>query len=1387
VESFNLRKIESLFGRQSRILIIICVAIIAWIILVGLASNFMESRVDDDWESIYKEKTDYDVKTVSSLFNSYQQNLETQSDYISWNKSIRQSLTKNENKKVFDEVENLKIDPLYHLEIYNSRLELVAYEGRQLKPDYVLLQKALKGQKLSVIKEVGFYTYLVIYNPVREPDEGKIVGVTLTARLVDILYQIRNRFFQKAGLTSELNEILNTQVEIIPANTITGYLFVDSLSLQENSEVDLFGIQKTLIGKIIIPKYDEVTHTRNLITTSARITSGLIFILSIIMIYLFIQFLGITKSGMINLVSFAVFLILIRYLWLQFDFPSKTFESEIFSPDFYASKFGFGIVKSIGELIATSILFLVYSVYAASITYKNYKATRANTHSENHKKTEWLLLLFKFVLLLFSVFALFKLFGAIIQSIIFDSNLKFLDNSRIIPTVELFSLQLVLLIIAFSFYILITSIILYLILRSDRIFPGRTIYSALIYLGIFLLANQLLEMLSVDFGVSYWYRAVIIILIIGFSFYINRLATKDPSYSFYSIKNFSIIVLLCIVTIPIVTLDNISSQETKFVEIIGDKLSENQEERINFILNTELVSLSENKEIEENVRDKDKLPRLGFYLWADSKLNTENFNSTVIILDTNKEIVSDFNINESKLNTDSVVNYLKANFFGKGYKIDPEKVYHTESRNSTDTLDADFESSEFEEEEVFSQEIDPESEPYIFENIAILKDNIGKFYAGIVPIQVLDLKNTQFARILGYLVIGIGYESRNFLLQSSLDIFKSYTKDNLLDKLISRPVFTEYINGRVASTTNKDLAVSGLNSINIFKEYIKNSDRTSEWRIENFNNEKYRSYYVMAEPGNNEEGIYERIYTVSLKRDDFRVTAFYYLKFIIFAVFIYLIFYLVFAIYYIIKHRRYWLNFREKLFFSFFVVSVIPIILLAIYTRGFIISKNDSNLQNQIISDLNILSESLKGKQTIDNTVSDPDSLRLIQRDFLKGSISQTDKNFNLYIKNRLISTTNEELYKSDLLDTRVDAEANYNINFLNKDLFIKTQDQGTISYLVAYKPYKDPKNNIVGIISSQLVYKQSEINEELSETLTFIFGIYFIVIIVSLMLVSFLTERLSRPILELQKATENLSKGQSGIQLKVSSKDELQGLVVSFNKMTKELERSKKELKKAEREAAWRDIARRVAHEIKNPLTPMKLSIQHLVNVYKENGKSEFPAVLETTKMLIINEIDKLNRIATEFSNFAKLPRRNYKPLNLNKIFEEVISLYNTHPNIEFKTELEKGIPLVLADSEEMNRVFQNIIKNSVQAIEGEGLIEVRSYLKKNHIYFEISDNGIGMDANVLENLFEPNFSTKSSGMGLGLAISKKSLDDMKAKISYVSDQGKGTVVTLKFNIYKQ
>jgi nitrogen fixation/metabolism regulation signal transduction histidine kinase len=467
-------------------------------------------------------------------------------------------------------------------------------------------------------------------------------------------------------------------------------------------------------------------------------------------------------------------------------------------------------------------------------------------------------------------------------------------------------------------------------------------------------------------------------------------------------------------------------------------------------------------------------------------------------------------------------------------------------------------------------------------------------------------------------------------------------------------------------------------------------------------------------------------------------------------------------------------------------VSVIPIILLAIYTRSFIINKNEANLKNQIISDLNLVTENLKGKPIDINAFQSKDTLNVLHKDILGKSFIDSDKNFNLFVKNNLIATTNEELYKSDLLDTRIDADAFYNIVYLKKDLFIKSQNIGGFSFLVGFKPFKNENKSIIGFISSQSVYKQNELNEELTETLTFIFGIYFIVIIVLLILVSFFTERISKPILELQEATLKLSKGQSNIEIKTKRSDEMGALVESFNKMTKDLEKSKRELKKAEREAAWRDIARRVAHEIKNPLTPMKLSIQHLYEIYKEKKGKNFDAILAKTKDLIYSEVDKLNRIATEFSDFAKLPGRDYRPINVNNILEDVISLYSIDPKVKFEKSLQKQMDKIYGDREELNRAFQNLIKNAIQALDSSGQVEIKSYQKDRFIFVEINDNGSGMEPEVLNKLFEPNFSTKTRGMGLGLAITKKSLDDMKARISFTSELNVGTKVTIRFKVFE-
>lgn len=1362
------------FNRRLKTLLLIALLILVWIIIIHFFSSYIKSSSETNWIEIDTEKIAQQNEVAKNLFGAYQSELNKFSESICSNTDIVKQIQKSDSKKLFESLLSLNFDNSYNVEIYNTRLELLAFKGRRLDSDIYSLQKSLNGKKYSLLKEIGFYTYLIIYSPVYDlKEKSQVVGVLLTAKLIDIKNQINNKFFRNTGLLSDISGILKVNPEIISANSISGKIDLDSSVLDENNSVELHGTDDNVIGIILIPKYSQVSHVQSIESTAKRISSLLVFGLTVIFFLIGLKFISQTDNWLLKFFMFTLLLTVIRFVWLEYNFPSKTFESDIFSPGYYASTIGFGTAKSIGELLITSVFVLAVSLYFIKLISKK-------QNSRKPRNIRKYLVYASDLLLAATFFALIYLFGSVIQSIVFDSNLKFFDRTSIIPNSELIIVQLIILLLSFSLFTLLTSLIILIYKNSFyEIAKNKYLrkYFVFILLAVFLICSHFAVMYFNNFRIEYIYRVLIIVFTVFFGAYLSGKIILSKSYNVFSIKNFSIIILFCIIVIPGILLEKITSQETYFVELIGRKISEKDDDRIKFLLMTELSNITDDKKLENNIKNKNKLPELAFSIWTDSKFSEENFNTAVIVLDTNKKILSDFNFNLQALNPDSILKYAETNFFRK-------KDKYKEAPDTASVLD----SLEYDEPEETVDETEDTDSAAVFDNLFVtdeivtLKNEKDKYYLGIVPIEKVDLKNTVFRTNLGYLLVAVNYDSKNFLTQSSMQLFKNYSKDNLFDKLISTPIITEYIGGEIVSSTNQDLSKANTFSLEAFREAIKYKNEKYDWRYEIINNEKYRTFYIQGYPQENSG--FERIYSISLKRNDFKLTTFFYLKFILFVVSVYLLVLAIISVFMLLEFRKFRLNFREKLFASFFFVSVIPIVLLAIYTRSFIKDKYDSNFQNQIISDLNLVSQSIKSNQIILNNL---DSLSKEQNKQLAKSLYQTEKNFNLYLKAKLVLTTNEELYKSDLLDTRIDADAYYNIVYLRKDFFSKTEEIGVYSFIVGYKPFFDSKNNIVGLMSSQSVYRQNEINEELTEILTFIFGIYFIVIIILLVFVTFLTDRISKPILRLQNATERISQGESNVELEIKRKDEIGNLVNSFNKMTKELESSKNKLKKAEREAAWRDIARRVAHEIKNPLTPMKLSIQHLYDVYNNGGKNNFEEVLTKTKNIIINEVNKLNRIATEFSTFAKLSGRKYQPTDLNEVIEEVISLYKLEPKVEFREHLDKSIGKILADKEELNRVFQNLIKNSIQAIERNGLIEIKTYEKEERIFAEVHDNGSGIDEAVMKNLFEPNFSTKTTGMGLGLAITKKSIDDMRAEIRFESTKGTGTKVIIEFNKYQQ
>jgi nitrogen fixation/metabolism regulation signal transduction histidine kinase len=241
---------------------------------------------------------------------------------------------------------------------------------------------------------------------------------------------------------------------------------------------------------------------------------------------------------------------------------------------------------------------------------------------------------------------------------------------------------------------------------------------------------------------------------------------------------------------------------------------------------------------------------------------------------------------------------------------------------------------------------------------------------------------------------------------------------------------------------------------------------------------------------------------------------------------------------------------------------------------------------------------------------------------------------------------------------------------------------------------------------------------------------------------------------------------------------DEIGELVKEYNKMVAKLGESATALAKSEREGAWREMARQVAHEIKNPLTPMKLSLQYLQKAINNNNHKNIKELTTNVANTLVEQIDHLSKIAADFSQFANIGNTKIEIFDLHEVLGSLIELFQPNNQVDFTwTPVDRKTP-ILADKTQMNRLFTNLFANAVEACHGRSdcRIIVTEEVIENNIKISISDNGEGISPEMQEHIFVPNFTTKSSGTGLGLAMVKGIIEQAKGRIWFETSKGKGT-----------
>ena len=391
----------------------------------------------------------------------------------------------------------------------------------------------------------------------------------------------------------------------------------------------------------------------------------------------------------------------------------------------------------------------------------------------------------------------------------------------------------------------------------------------------------------------------------------------------------------------------------------------------------------------------------------------------------------------------------------------------------------------------------------------------------------------------------------------------------------------------------------------------------------------------------------------------------------------------------------------------------------------------------------------------------------------------------NLYdLNGGLLASSRPEIYNLGLISEQINPRAYRNISFKKKSVYIHEETIGLLNYLSAYIPLQNNYDEVIAYINLPYFAKQNEFENEIAGFLSAIINIFVLLLALSIVVAVFVTNRITEPLKLIQNSLAELKLGKANTPISYRGNDEIGALVEEYNKKLNELQENTVLLAKTEREVAWREMAKQVAHEIKNPLTPMKLRLQHLQRSF-DPSDPDSQERLNHVAQSIIEQIDALTVIANEFSNFAKLPKPKEEKININAIIRSVAETFSETLNTQIVTVFDQEEIVVFADKDLMIRLFNNLVKNAAQSIpEGQhGHIEIRVHTHNGKVTIAIQDNGSGIPSDMKEKIFAPNFTTKSTGMGLGLAMVKQIIESHKGSI-YFESSSEGTTFYIELDL---
>ena len=471
-------------------------------------------------------------------------------------------------------------------------------------------------------------------------------------------------------------------------------------------------------------------------------------------------------------------------------------------------------------------------------------------------------------------------------------------------------------------------------------------------------------------------------------------------------------------------------------------------------------------------------------------------------------------------------------------------------------------------------------------------------------------------------------------------------------------------------------------------------------------------------------------------------------------------------------------SFYRKLFLFFVLAAVGPVILLALafgaYTASRIHADVESEAATLVTMTRRLFEEFTAFEQHPDQRQAPPtDALLLLIRQV-------TDQDVNLYVGPHLVATSQRDLFDSGLLPTRTPAGVYREVALKRLPTYVGEDRIGRVTYLVAAAPI--PAQGRDAVISVPLGTRQQEIERAIHELNRRVLVGAVVVVLFAAGLGATVAGRVADPVARLTRAARQIAAGRLDVRIVADTADELRRLVDDFNAMTATLLAQRTELARTNQLKAWALMARQVAHEIKNPLTPIQLAAEHLQRVHADQGRP-LGHVFDQCVATVLGQVRLLRQIASDFANFAADPAPRPERVAVSELVERVLAPYRTGlpDRLRISTDLHGGVPPVQVDRTLLSRALTNLVENALQAMPEGGELRVSLAGQGDAVAITVTDTGVGMDPDAALRAFELYFSTKTGGSGLGLSNAKRYVELSGGTIDLVSEPGRGTTITIR------